>query len=225
LPAESPRDSIIRQLAESDIADSTPVTRNAGEGAAHRATDRADVRSAHDATLAANADRLRARATLLPRVNGIARYDWNAPSGAFGVRPNWTLAVMASWTVFGGGSEWADAGVATAGALAAQVGEEAMRAQQDVEVSIARRTLPVALARLDLANHAAAQSHEAYRLIEKRYVGGLATVAELLSAESASTMASLAISGARYALIDAVATYRRANGGDPASLIALEREQ
>jgi outer membrane protein len=228
LPMQLPQERLIQQLAEADtttVADDTANSLNAGDDTERGGGNRADIRAARAAALAATANRSRARATLLPRVNGIARYDWNAPHGAFAGRPNWTVAVMASWSVFGGGGELADVAAATADAIGAQVGEQATRAQQSVEVSMARRSLQLALARLDLANHANAESHEAYRLIEKRYVGGLTTVAELLSAESASTMASLTISAARFALIDAVATYRRANGGDPASLASLEPEQ
>ena len=80
----------------------------------------------------------------------------------------------------------------------------------------------MALQRLDLADRSAEQSREAHRLVEKRYAGGLATVAELLGAETAATGAALARAAARYALIDALAAYRRAIGADPAELAALD---
>ena len=80
----------------------------------------------------------------------------------------------------------------------------------------------MALQRLDLAKAAAEQSREAHRLVDKRYAGGLATVAELLAAETASTGSALAYAAARYALIDALASHRRAIGADPADLATLD---
>ena len=58
--------------------------------------------------------------------------------------------------------------------------------------------------------------------MQKRYDGGLATIAELLAAESSATGTALAHAAARYAVIDAIATWRRASGGDPAALTALD---
>jgi outer membrane protein TolC len=69
---------------------------------------------------------------------------------------------------------------------------------------------------------AAAQSREAHRLVEKRYAGGLVTVAELLGAETAATGAALAEAAARYTLIDALAQHRRAIGADPGALAQLD---
>ena len=80
----------------------------------------------------------------------------------------------------------------------------------------------MSLQQLTLAGQSVDQSREAYRLVQKRYDGGLATIAELLAAEASATSASLAHAAARYALIDAIAMWRRASGGDPSALIALE---
>ena len=74
------------------------------------------------------------------------------------------------------------------------------------------RTRFVGVNLLDLAALSAEQSREAWRLVEKRYAGGLATIAELLGAESSATGARLAHAAARYALIDALANHRRAIG-------------
>ncbi len=207
-----PADSTVRQLAASDTL----------AGNLREYAERADVRQAQSGQRAADADRLRAQTTLLPRVNGFARYDWNDPTTLVGGRPNWTVGVMASWSLFGGGSELADVAGAAARARGARVGVEALRAQARVETETTRRLMVVALQRLDLAAQSAVQSREAWRLVEKRYAGGLATVAELLGAESSATGAELSHAAARFAVIDALATYRRAVGADPAELIALE---
>lgn len=213
VPGALPADSALRALAVHDtLGRTTPSDVNT----------RADVRAATAGLAAASADRQRATATLLPRVNSFARYDWNTPTALFGGRKNWTLGIVASWSVFGGGSELADIAGAGARARAAEAGADAARAQGALEMDVARRNIAVALQRLELADHAAAQSREAHRLVEKRYAGGLATIAELLGAESSATAATLMRSAARYALIDALVSYRLAIGADPASLAQLD---
>ena len=214
LPYVLPNDAAVRALAERDTL-ATLSTDQSGT------TVRADVQAAHAGAEAANADRVRAARTLLPRVNSFARYDWNAPSAPFGGRKNWTVGLLASWSLFSG-SEIADVAGATARAAGARAGEEAALAQGRVEANAARRSVAVALQRMDLAQRAAEQSREAERLVEKRYAGGLATIAELLGAESSATVAALGQAAARFALIDAVAMHRRAIGADPAELSQLD---
>lgn len=213
LPARLPSDSVVRAFALG-----SPAT----AGAEQAVSARDDVRAAGFGARAAAADRQRASATLLPRVNGFARYDYNSPATLFAGRPNWTVGVMGSWSLFGGGSELADVAGAAARARSARAGEEAARVNARVEADAATRQVTLALQRLDLATTAAAQSREAHRLVEKRYAGGLATIAELLSAESAATGAALGQAAARYGVIDALAQYRRAVGADPGALAQLE---
>jgi outer membrane protein TolC len=209
LPSALPGDSAVRAFARA-----TPVS-----GAA---LTRDDVRAAQLGARAAAADRQRATATLLPRVNGFARYDYNSPATLYAGKPNWTVGVMGSWSLFGGASELADVAGASARARGARAGEEAAAVNARVEADAAARSVTLALQRLELATTAATQSTEAHRLVEKRYAGGLATVAELLGAETAATGAALAQAAARYALIDALAQHRRAIGADPGALAQLE---
>ncbi len=213
LPTALPTDSVVRAYAERDTS---------GVPSAVDARVRADVRTARAGAVAADGDRLRATSTLLPRVNSFARYDWNAPSSLFAGRKNWTVGLVASWSLFGGGSELADIAVATARAAGARAGEQAALAQGAAEADATRRGVVLALERLDLAVRAAAQSLEAHRLVERRYAAGLATIAELLGAESSATGAALARSGARFTLLDAIASHRRAIGADPADLATLD---
>jgi outer membrane protein TolC len=162
---------------------------------------------------------------MLPRVNGFARYDWNSPTTLYAGRPNWTVGVMASWSIFGGGSELADAAGASARARSARAGAEGAEAQAQLEIDAASRAVTVAMQRLELAAASAAQSREAHRLVDKRYTGGLATIAERLSAEATATGAALAHAAARYAVIDAVAQHRRAIGADPGALARLDTDR
>jgi outer membrane protein TolC len=213
LPASLPSDSAVRAFARASqpaVAETnTPLERD-------------DVRAAQLGARAAAADRQRATATLLPRVNGFARYDYNSPTALYAGKPNWTVGLMGSWSLFGGANELADVAGASARARSAKAGEEAAQANARVEADAAARAVTLASQRLDLAITAVAQSREAHRLVEKRYTGGLATIAELLGAETAATGAALAESAARYTLIDALAQHRRALGADPGALAQLE---
>lgn len=211
LPATLPDNATVRAIAVRD----TLATLALGS-----VDSREDVMAARAIAIAATADRRRAAATLLPRINSFARYDWNSPTALYGGKPNWTVGVMASWSPFSGGSELADIAVTTARSATAQAGADAARAQARLDADITRRDVIVALERLDLAERSAEQSREAHRLVEKRYAGGLTTVAELLGAEATATGAALAQSAARYALIDALAASRRATGANPADLAA-----
>lgn len=215
LPAALPADSVVRAFARS-----TPT--DGGERTV--AWTRDDVRAAQLGARAASADRQRAAATLLPRVNGFARYDYNSPARLYAGKPNWTVGVMGSWSLFGGASELADVSGATARARGARASEEAAQVNARVESDAAARAVTLAMQRLELATTAEAQSREAYRLVEKRYAGGLASIAELLGAETAATGATLAQAAARYALIDALAQHRRAIGADPGALAQLDAQ-
>lgn len=194
----------------------------AGDTVARTPEPRADVRSATDALAAARGDALRAKAALVPRLNGFARYDWNSAVGLYAGDRNWTVGVMASWSPFAGASELADIEATGGRAQAAQAQAEAARAASRLEIEQTRTALSVALTRLDIAEHASAQSAEAHRIVSRKYGGGLAGVVELLDAQASETQSALALSQARWAAIVAAAERRRALGLDPASLASLD---
>ena len=183
---------------------------------------RADLRAASDALAAARDDALRARVSLVPRLNGFARYDWNSASGLYAGNRNWTVGVMASWSPFAGASELADIGVTTSRVHVARAQADAAHANAHLEIEQTRTALVVALTRLDIAEHAVDQSGEAHRIVSRKYGGGLAGVVELLDAEAAETQSVLGLSEARWSAIVAAAERRRALGLDPASLASLD---
>jgi outer membrane protein TolC len=183
---------------------------------------RADVRAATDALAAARGDALRAKATLLPRINGFARYDWNSSTGLYAGDRNWTVGVVATWNPFAGASELSDVVAANARARAAEAQADGARAQALVEIEQTRVALSTALTRLAIAERAVAQSVEAHRIVGRKYGGGLANVVELLEAQAVETQSALELSHARYTAIVAAAERRRAIGLDPASLASLD---
>ena len=125
LPAALPEDAAAIALATHDSA-AASSTITTGE-------TRDDVRAAQAGVTAASADRRRAASTLLPRVNGFARYDWNDPRTLYAGQKNWTVGVMASWSLFGGNAELADVAGSAARATAARAGLDAARAQSQLE--------------------------------------------------------------------------------------------
>ena len=186
------------------------------------AQSRADVDAATHGLDAAKADALRARAASLPRINSFVRYDWNSPDRPYGGDRNWTAGIMASWSPFTGASDIADMRGAAAREGQARAGTEAAQANARLDVEQTRTTLLVALKRLGIAERAVTQSAEAHRIVARKYEGGLASVAELLDAQTAETGSTLAFAQSRYAVIIAAADRRRAVGSDPATLAVLE---
>lgn len=221
LPDELPPDSIIKPLAV-ELSSSHPnQARWARESALSTTVSRVerdDLRATKLEVAAAQIDNRRANTTLLPRLNGVMRYDWNSSSGFYTGRPSFTAGIMASWSLFGGASEIADIQATRARLAAAKTINSAAIATAQLEADTSARHLHVAIAQLDLATQSLAQSKEAFRLVQRRYAGGLATVAELLAAEATETNASLAQAAARYALIDAIAHYRLVLGVDPGGI-------
>ncbi len=183
---------------------------------------RLDVTAAQLGAEAAQRGVRRATAKYLPRVNGFGRYDWNSPDQPFGGQGSYTVGIMASWSPFSGASEIAARQEARGRAEAASAGAEAAVATADLERQATATRRDVAVTRLGIAETAVVQAEEAHRIVARKYAGGLATVAELLSAAAVETQARLALSESRYQLIVADAAARQATGRDLMALTALE---
>ena len=209
LPQALPTSASIRQVVTEDTASTPPA-------------DRADVAAARMGLDAARADALRARSTYLPRINGFARYGWNSAVRLYSGDKNWTVGVVASWSLFTGGSSWADIQTTAGRESGARAQADAAAAHALLEAEQSKTKLQVALTRLDIAERSVAQSAEAHRIVGRKYDGGLATVAELLDAQAADIRSALGLSQARYAAIVAGAALRQALGIDPATLVALD---
>ncbi len=186
------------------------------------AAPRADVQAATLGAAAARRDSDRARATMLPRLNGFARYDWNDPSRLAGGDKNWTVGVMASWSPFTGASEIAERRATQGRAAQASAYADGANAQARFESERAGTDLRVALLRLDIAERSVTQATDAHRIVNRRYEGGLASVTELLDASATETHAATMFAKARYDVIVALAARRLALGLDPAALATLD---
>jgi outer membrane protein TolC len=183
---------------------------------------RADVDAARLGAEASSADVQRARALLLPRLNAFARTDWNDPGRLFAGERNWTAGVMASWSPFSGASELAEQRGAQARAAGARAMADGAAANARLESERSLSDLRVALDRLVIAEHSAAQGMDAHRIVGRRYDGGLATVVELLDAAAAEVHTATALAKARYDVVVALASRRLALGLDPGAVANLE---
>jgi len=185
-------------------------------------TTRLDVTAARLGLEAAQHDVRRASARYLPRLNGFGRYDWNSPNQLFGGPSSYTVGLMASWSPFSGASEIADRQGARGRADAARAMVEAAEAGAALERNATQTQLAVAIAQLGIAEVSVTQGAEAHRIVARKYTGGLATIAELLSAAAVETQTRLGLSGARYQVIVADAAARQAAGADLMALTVLE---
>ena len=208
--AALPEPDRIRAVVAGDTADAAPQQ------------GRADVRAAVRGLGAARADAQRARSVYLPRLNSFARYDWNSADRLYAGDKNWTVGVMASWSLFAGASDVAELRSAAGREESARAAADAARARARLDAEETRTTLAVALTRLTIAEQAVRQSAEAHRIVARKYEGGLAGVVELLDAQAAETQSALGLAQARYGAIAAAADRRRALGGDPGTLVVLD---
>lgn len=184
-------------------------------------TDRSDVSSAKLGESAARTDVRRATSQYVPRVNAFARYDWNSASRLYGGDENWTVGVMASWTVFGGASTLAERRAAGARLDAATAAAEAAVARAELEAEQVESARRVALARLEITRRGVRQSEEAHRIVSRKYAGGLATVLEVLEAAAGETRARMMLADARHGGLVSAAERLRALGHDPGAIADL----
>jgi outer membrane protein TolC len=208
LPAALPSSERVRAL------DAVSETSDEGVGR----LERADVRAAAAGHAAARADVRRAQSAWLPRVNGMARYDWNSPDVPFGGPENWSVGVVASWTPFAGAAQLSDLRATQGREQVARAQADAARAQAELEAAAKENAWRVALERLRIADDAVEQSAEAHRIVTRKYEGGLADVVELLGASATETEARLRQSHARWNAIVSAAEQLQSAGRNPALL-------
>jgi len=126
-----------------------------------------------------------ARAEFLPSLNSFA--TWEVDNQAFAARGgnNWIAGASLNFNIFDGGAHRARVGEARArerqaGALAAQMAS-AIR----LEVREAFLNLDAARQRVEVSRESAAQAQESLRILQDRYGASLATMTDVLGAETA----------------------------------------
>lgn len=152
-----------------------------------------------------------ARAGLRPQFNVMLRQDWNDEALGFD-SSSYTVAGVLSWNAFdaGGTSAAVDRAQAARIETSAKLRQaeegvlfqvrEAVRKSQEADEAVTAREL------------AAEQADEAQRLVKKRYENGLATMVELLAAQTQRDKAHADLVAARYEQIVQRAELKRAVG-------------
>jgi outer membrane protein TolC len=183
---------------------------------------RPEEEAGHAEAKAAALDAERVGATLLPRLNGIARMDWNASGVPFSKDPSWTVGVQASWSLHATG-EVGDRQAARARAEEARVMEAMTKNRLDLEEASLESGLKVALQRLSIAETAVSQAEEAHRLTARRYQEGLATMAETLQAAALETSTRLSLESARHDVVVGLSDLSALRGLDSRRLETLTK--
>ncbi|MGD8383975.1 MAG: TolC family protein [Lysobacterales bacterium] len=124
-----------------------------------------------------------AKAANGPRVDLVARHDWNADTPALRAPSN-TLMGVVSWDLFTAGARRGDIEAAGAEWRAAQADLAAAEDAIRLDVVKRRRAVQVAAAQAQAAAVAASQAAEAARLLDLRYSQGLTPLDDLLNAQA-----------------------------------------
>ena len=144
-----------------------------------------------------------ARSAYLPSVGAFASYQMNAEHTPFGSDNDaWSAGVSLKWQLFDGFRRSRERDRASSGrsATAETLEHSAEEIAYQVQETLLRREEMEK--RRDVARHALLDAEETVRLLSRRFENSLATMAELLDAQSAlnQTRASLAESEANHAL-------------------------
>jgi outer membrane protein TolC len=127
----------------------------------------------------------------------MARQDWNDDSLGLS-SPSYTVAGVLSWNAFDGGVAKAGVGRAAAGVAETEARLRQAEGAVSFQVRDARRQALEAEVRLSARQAAMADAEEAQRLTRKRYENGLATLVDLLSAQTRLDKARADLVAARH---------------------------
>lgn len=164
----------------------TPALPASGEGLERRAReDRPEVRAARLGGEMAEAQAALARAQLLPRI--VTRGVLEANRQTFATRGggNWMFMTSLQWNLFDGNRAKAQAAEAREMAASARAQQKQMENAVALEVRKAQADAQAATERIAASEAAIAQAEETLRILRNRYSAGLATITDLLRAETA----------------------------------------
>jgi len=178
-------------------------TFQAGELTTAALENRSDLRQARAELEKSTAAVRLARSAYLPSAGAFASYQMNAENTPFGSDNDaWVAGVSLKWQIFDGFRRCREQDRASAGrsAAAETLENSEKEAAYQVQESLLRRAEMEK--RREVARHALLDAEETVRLLSRRFENSLATMAELLDAQSAldQTRASLVESEADHAL-------------------------
>jgi len=140
-----------------------------------------------------------ARGAKKPRLNVMARHDWNDRALGFGAA-SYTLGGTLSWNVFDGGHN--DAAIDRTQAARLEQAAKLRQAEEGIafQVTEARRRALEAEERLAARGEAVKEAEEAQRLTRLRYENGVTTLVDLLATQTLLDRARADLAQARYDL-------------------------
>lgn len=151
---------------------------------------RKDLQAAERGKEQADAAVLQATAGFLPAVGAFGSWQMNDQNNAFGKEhDSWMAGVSLRWNIFDGFRTWNGTGQARASRSAATEQLEQTRKEIKYQVHEAWLRRIEAQKRLEVARSAVAAAEEATRLLSKRFENALASMLELLDAQSALNQA------------------------------------
>jgi len=130
-----------------------------------------------------------ARADFLPRVNLFS--SWEEDNQTFAARGghDWTVGASLNFNLFDGGAKRARVAEARARERQAAAQLAQMASAVRLQVHEAYLNLGTAQDRIQVSHQARAEAEESLRIIQNRYEAGLATITDLLRAETTRTAA------------------------------------
>ena len=134
----------------------------------------------------------------LPTVGAFASWEMDNPSLKDHGGNNWTAGVSLRWNLFAGGADSARLRAARQRLEARKRQLSAMESAMALEIHNAIIQFRSAEQQVEAARVAAAQSEEGLRILKNRYEAGLATMTDVLSAESQRAAARAMLSEAIY---------------------------
>ncbi len=130
-----------------------------------------------------------ARAQYLPTVNLFGTWEADNQTFASHGGNNWTAGASLNFEVFDGGARQAKVAAAHAQKRRAEATRARLASGIELQVREAYLNLDAARQRVEVSRDAVAQAKESLRILRNRYDAGLATISDLLRAETASTQA------------------------------------
>ena len=138
------------------------------------------------------------KAEYLPAIGGFASWEMDNPSLSSYGGNNWTAGLSLRWNIFAGGADSARVEAARHRLEAKKRQVAAMESGMALEIHGAMVQYRSAEQQVEAAQAAEAQSQESLRILKNRYEAGLATMTDLLSAESQRASARALLSEALY---------------------------
>jgi outer membrane protein TolC len=137
-------------------------------------------------------------AEYLPSIGAFASWEMDNPSLHNYGGSNWTAGVGLRWNIFAGGADAARLRAARQRLEAKRRESSAMESGMALEIHNAMVQFRSAEQQVEAARAAEAQSEEGLRILKNRYEAGLATMTDVLAADSQRAAARAMLSGAIY---------------------------